>query len=87
MPEPITTPEPILPPTLVVAPVMWELDSEIAREARPLVTERLSTGLNPIPEPLHQRVVEEAHINLSSSHPSLLGVLRRGPPGIEGMVV
>lgn len=31
-PVPIETPEPILPASLVVAPVTWSLDSEIARE-------------------------------------------------------
>lgn len=54
-PNPISSLEPILTPTFVVAPVMWELHTEMAREARsPPVPSGCLPGGTHIPESLRQ---------------------------------
>lgn len=69
--KPVEIPEPILPPVLVMAPVMWELDLEIAHEMQSHSTPcDCPPDQTYVPESLRQRVVEETHTSLVSSHPS-----------------
>lgn len=72
VPKPVETPEPILLASLVVAPVTWDINSEIARGMRTNTTPQgCPLDRTYVPDSMHQQVVEEAHTNVTSGHPGV----------------
>ncbi|KAL0183738.1 hypothetical protein M9458_019434, partial [Cirrhinus mrigala] len=71
------SPDPILPATLIVAPVQWDIITE--------VTESQATDPPPadcpsdklyVPQPLRERVLQLIHNNPSSGHPGITATLQ-----------
>ncbi|KAL0193301.1 hypothetical protein M9458_011597, partial [Cirrhinus mrigala] len=71
------SPDPILPPTLIVAPVQWDIMTEL--------TEMQDTNPPPadcppdkvhVPQPLRKRVLQLVHNNPSSGHPGISATLQ-----------
>ncbi|KAL0152240.1 hypothetical protein M9458_051963 [Cirrhinus mrigala] len=65
-------PEPILPPTVILAPISWDLMEEIQREQQhEPPPANCPPGKHYVPAPLRQRVLKWVHSSLSSGHPDL----------------
>ncbi|KAK3548058.1 hypothetical protein QTP70_004282 [Hemibagrus guttatus] len=66
-------PDPILPPSIIIAPVTWDLMDEIQREQQ---GEPTSPGCPPtkhyVPSNLRIRVMQWVHISLCSGHPDFV---------------
>ncbi|KAL1249494.1 hypothetical protein QQF64_020499 [Cirrhinus molitorella] len=70
------TPENILPPSLIVAPVVWDLMTEISEaqlQDPPPVT--CPPDLTYVPLPLREQVLTKVHCSPSSGHPGITATL------------
>ncbi len=69
--------EPILPPTIILAPVLWDILTEIteAQVTDPPPTET-PDHLTYVPQVLRQRVIQLVHSNPSSGHPGIAATLQ-----------
>ncbi|KAK3556384.1 hypothetical protein QTP70_008001 [Hemibagrus guttatus] len=76
-PQAESKPNPILPPSIIIAPVTWDLMDEIQREQQ---SEPTPTGCPPtkhyVPSNLRIRVMQWVHTSLCSGHPGILRTLR-----------
>ncbi|KAI2664083.1 Transposon Tf2-6 polyprotein [Labeo rohita] len=71
------SPEPILPPTVILAPISWDIMEEIQREQQhdPPPTNCPPTK-HYVPQTLRTRVIQWVHSSLSSGHPGISRTLR-----------
>ncbi len=69
--------EPIIPPTIILAPVQWDIMTEIteAQVTDPPPTETPG-NLAYIPQELRQRVMQLVHSNPSSGHPGITATVQ-----------
>ncbi len=69
--------EPIIPPTIILAPVQWDIMTEIteAQVTDPPPTETPG-NLTYVPQALRQRVMQLVHSNPSSGHPGIAATLQ-----------
>ncbi|KAK3574387.1 hypothetical protein QTP86_006576 [Hemibagrus guttatus] len=76
-PQAASKPEPILPPSIIIAPVTWDLMDEIQREQQ---SEPTPPGCPPtkhyVPSNLRIRVLQWVHTSLCSGHPGISRTLR-----------
>ncbi|KAI2654625.1 Transposon Tf2-9 polyprotein [Labeo rohita] len=71
------SPEPILPPTVILAPISWDIMEEIQREQQhdPPPTNCPPTK-HYVPQTLRTRVIQWVHSSLSSGHPGISRTLQ-----------
>ncbi|CAM4735482.1 unnamed protein product [Leuciscus chuanchicus] len=71
-PSEYNSPEPILPPSIIIAPVTWDLMEEIqlAHQQEPPPINNPHNKLY-VPQTLRQRVMQWVHTSLSSGHPGI----------------
>ncbi len=66
------TPEPILPPTVVLAPVTWDIMEELQREQQQDRTpDQCPPNRQYVPHNLHPRIIQWVHASISSGHPGI----------------
>ncbi len=70
-------PELILPPSIILAPIQWDIMTEIA-DAQNIEPPPAETppNLTYVPQPLRQRVLSLVHSNPSSGHPGITATLQ-----------
>ncbi len=66
------TPEPILPPTVVIAPVTWDIMEELQREQQQDPTpDQCPPNRQYVPHNLRPRIMQWVHASISSGHPGI----------------
>lgn len=69
LPEQKKNPDSIVSPAIVLAPLTWDIDSDITRERRE--PPGCLSGTIYVPDNLQTRVIEWAHRSLASGHPGV----------------
>ncbi len=71
------TPEPILPPSVIIAPVTWDLMEELQRQQQYDQTpNNCPPNKQYVPHNLRQRIIHWVHTSISMGHPGISRTLR-----------